>query len=125
VRFIGPRTPATKRAFARDARAGEVHLRDDVLEAVVGLGNRRRVEGVRLEDVRARLEVLHVDLADHLGTRKAEEVVVPAQVLREVLEPLAAILRLGQPIALDHRAHGAVEHEDALLQRVMQRGDAI
>jgi hypothetical protein len=65
-----------------------------------------------------------VDRADHLRVREREQVVVAAQVAMEIAEALAAELLLGELIALHHRAHGAVEHEDALLERVVQRGDA-
>ena len=64
-----------------------------------------------------------MDLADDLRARNGKQVIVAAQVAMEVLETLPAILGLGEPMALDHRAHGAVEHEDALLERVMQGGD--
>ncbi len=35
-------------------------------------------------------------------------------------EALAAILRLGEPVALDHRAHGAVEDQDAAREQFPQ-----
>src|SRR5258706_144592 len=91
-------------------------------EAVSGSAGRVRVDGFGLRDVGARLEVLRVDLADHLRARDGEEVVVAAQVLAEILEALAAELRFREVVALDHRAHGAVEHEDALLEGILERG---
>jgi hypothetical protein len=77
-RFIGPMEPATKRGlsgffgpgvgrFLRDARRSDVHLVDDVLQAVVGLGDARRGERVGLDDVRAGREVGVVDAADDSG----------------------------------------------------------
>ena len=48
-----------------------------------------------------------------------EQVVVALEVAVPVGEPLAAVLGLAEGVPLDHRAHGAVEHEDARLQ---QRG---
>jgi hypothetical protein len=136
VRFIGPRTPATNRALpgvsrgeavgdlARDPRRGEVHFRDDVLEPVIGLRDRGRVEGVGLEDVRARLEVLRMNLADDLRAREAQRSLLPRRSLGWSLKRSPRYWASGEPVALDHRAHGAVEHEDALLQRVVERGDA-
>ena len=41
-----------------------------------------------------------------------------------ILEALAAIARLVQPVALDHGAHGAIEDEDALAGSVLQGFDA-
>ena len=75
VRFVGPIAPATKRGrsgvravqrvgrVAREPRRRDVQLVDDRLEAVVGLRDRRRVEGVGLDDVGAGLEVGVVDAA--------------------------------------------------------------
>jgi hypothetical protein len=36
--------------------------------------------------------------------------------MRMIGEARAAVVGLGQPVALDHRAHGAVEDKQALLQ---------
>jgi hypothetical protein len=38
-----------------------------------------------------------------------------------VLEAVAAIIGLGQLVSLDHRAHGAIEHDDALAQQRFER----
>ena len=54
------------------------------------------------------------------GPRQHQQVAVVLQVLGVVLEALAAVVGLGQLEALDHRAHGAVEDEDALLEQVRQ-----
>ena len=42
----------------------------------------------------------------------------------QVAEALAAIGSLVELVALDHRAHGAIEHDNALLEKLAQRGDA-
>ena len=47
----------------RKARAFFVQFRDEMLEPVIGLGNRGRIEGVRLDDVGARVEIGVADLA--------------------------------------------------------------
>ncbi len=80
------------RGLAREARPREVQLVHDALEPVVGLRDRGRVEGVGLEDVRARLEVLGVDRADEIGAGEGQQVVVAAQVARVAVEALAAVL---------------------------------
>ena len=64
---------------AREPRALDVHLVDGVLEAVVGLGDRRRGERVRLDDVGAGVEVGVVDRATISGPREDEQVVVPLE----------------------------------------------
>ena len=99
--------------LARQPRRGHVHLADDGLEAVVGLGDGGAVERVRLDDVGAGREVLAVDLADDVGPRQHQEVVVPLEVARVVREARPAEVRLLQAAALHHGAHRAVEHEDA------------
>ena len=132
VRFVGPNTPATKRGFAcvlavsASARlAGEpgafaVKLVDDVLQPVIGLGDRRRVKGIRLDDVGAGLQIGGVDLADDVGLGERKEIVVPFQVPGGVAEAFAAIARFVQPIALDHRPHRPVEKEDALVEKTAE-----
>ena len=128
-----PIAPATKRgrsgvffvhsshAALREARALEVQLVGDRLEQVVGLRDGRAAERVGLDDVGAGGEVLAVDLADDVGPRQDQQVVVAAQILRVVLEPLAAEIGLGGLVALDHRPHRAVEDEDALRERPLER----
>ncbi len=45
----------------------------------------------------------------------------PRRSLGWLLEAIAAEVGFGQLVALDHRAHRAVEEEDALLERAAQR----
>jgi hypothetical protein len=42
-----------------------------------------------------------------------------------VLEPFAAEAGLVQRVALQHRAHGAIEDQDALAQGLFELGDAV
>ena len=99
----------------------EVQLVGEVLHAVVGLGDALGAEGVRRDDVGAGLEVLAVDGPDDVGLAQAEQVAVAAHLLVPVGEPVAAVARLVEPVALDHRAHRAVDHQDALAQERRQR----
>jgi hypothetical protein len=55
-----------------------------------------------------------VDAAHHVGTREGQHLVVAGEVAGVVLEALAAKVGLGEALGLDHRAHGAVDDEDAL-----------
>ena len=66
-----------------------------------------------------------MDAGDRLGLGEREQVVVAAQVARPVGEPAAAEVGLAEPVLLDHRAHRAVEHEDARLQEGGQRLRAV
>ena len=62
---------------------------------------------------------------DDLGLGQHQQVVGAPQVARVVGEALAAEVGLGQLVALDDRAHGAVEHEDPLAQQLGQAGVAV
>ena len=100
--------------LSRELRRLDVQLVHERLERVVGLRDGRAAERVGLDDVGARLEILLVNSEDDVGTRQHEHVVVAAQLLGMRREALAAEILFGQLVALDHRAHRAVEHEDAL-----------
>ncbi len=110
----------------RQARAFQVQFIRQRFERVVRLHDRRAAERVGLDDVGAGCEILMVDLADHVGPRQDQQVVVPLHILGVILQPLAAEIRLGQRVALDHRAHRAVEEEDARRERSRSRtGDRV
>ncbi len=57
-------------------------------------------------------EIGVVNARDHVGAHQHQQVVVAAQVARVRLEAFAAEVGLGQLVALNHRAHRAVEHEN-------------
>ena len=57
-----------------------------------------------------------MDPGDDVRLRERQQVVVADQVARPVREPLTAVAGLVGPVALDRRAHGAVEHQDPLAQ---------
>jgi hypothetical protein len=59
-------------------------------------------------------------IGDHVGSGYLQQVVVALQALGMVLEALAAVVGLGQSMALDHRAHRAVEDDDPFLQDLRQ-----
>ena len=107
---------------ARDPRRREVDLADGVLDAVVRHREPRGAERVRLDDVRAGIEVGAVDLADHVGAREAQQVVVAEEGDGVGGEVVAAEVGLGERVALDHGAHRAVEDQDTLLEEALERG---
>src|SRR5690606_20515949 len=110
--------------LARQARALAVELAGQVLHAVVGERDGGGVEGVGFDQVGAGVEVGGVDRRDDVRPGQRQQVVVAALVVAGVGEALAAVVGLPEPVALDHGAHGAVEHQDAAGKRVLQRGDA-
>ena len=136
-RLVGPMAPATKRGLSgvsarhfvggrtRQPRTLPVHLEGDVLHAVVGLRHPRRRKGVGFDDVGAGPQVVEVDVADDVGLCQHQKIVVSAHVLRPVLEPFTAEFRLFQAVRLDHRAHGAVEHQDAFRRDGAETGFGI
>ena len=103
---------------AGDGGGGEVDVAHEGLELVVGLRNRGGVEGVRFDQVGAGGEIRGVNLLDDVGAREAEQVVVALEIVRMSGETFAAEVGLRQVVALDHRAHRAVEdHEPGGEQR--------
>ena len=62
-----------------------------------------------------------MDLAQHIGPRQLQHLVVALEILPMACEARAAVVGLAQFVALDHRAHCAVDDEDALGQQGGQR----
>src|SRR5690606_12656375 len=127
--------------LARQGRASLVELVDQVLEVVVGLADRGGVEGVGLDQVGAGLKVGAVDAFDDLGTGEQQQVVVALEVVaaaRAVAlvrgmvlavvalgEALAAVVGLAKAMALDHRAHRAVDEQHAFAKAAIEQGDSV
>ena len=93
-----------------------VQLVHHVLQPIVGLGDSGAGEGVGFHHVGPGGEVFGVDAADKIGAGEAEQVVVAAQGLGVLGEAGPTEVLLGERVALNHGAHGAVEHEHALAQ---------
>ena len=106
--------------LARQLGRREVQVGHDFLHPVVGLRNGRAVEGVRLDQVRARRDVLLVDAADDVRLGQDEQVVVAFDIARPILETLPAVGRFIQLVPLDHRAHRTIEVDDALGHQTAQ-----
>ncbi len=62
-----------------------------------------------------------MDGADRVRPAEIEQIVVAAHLAVPGVEARAAIALLVEPERLDHRAHGAVEHQDALGREPAQR----
>ena len=100
--------------LSREPGALDVHVVDRILEPVVGLADRRRRERVGRRDVGAGCEVLPVHVEDDVRSGQVQDVRIALDVPRVVAESLAAVVGVVEPLPLEHRAPGAVEHEDAL-----------
>ena len=61
-----------------------------------------------------------MDAFDNARLGEAEQVVQALEVPARVLEPFAAISRLVELVLLHHRAHRAVENDDAFAQQTLQ-----
>ncbi len=135
--MVGPSAPATKRGLlgrlarrrvggvAREPGGGQVHLVGQPLHAVVGQRDALGVEGVGADDVGAGRQIALVDLGDGLRLGEHEQVVVALHGLGMGGEALAPEGRLVELVALDHRAHGAVDDQDAPGGGRLERGDAL
>ncbi len=91
----------------------DVQLIGDLRHAVVGLRDPRRREGVGRNDIGAGTEIGEMDGADGIRLRQIEEIVIAAHFAVPGIEARAAKRVLVEAQRLDHRAHGAVEHENA------------
>ena len=109
---------------AGDFRARDVQFVNVMFEPVIERGNSIGVERVGLDDVRAGFEILALNGLHNVRLRDVQHVEVPAQVARMVRELRAAKRRFLQLLRLDHRAHGAVQNDDPLLQEIVQRGNS-
>ncbi len=58
-----------------------------------------------------------MNVADGVGLGEDQKIVVATQVAMPILEARAAKAGFVELQILDHRAHGAVEHENALARR--------
>jgi hypothetical protein len=80
------------------------------------LRDRRRVEGVRFDNVGACIQVFGVDAAYDVGAGQQQKVVVAFDVLPVRGETLSAVIGFLQRMALNHCPHRAVEKKDTLAQ---------
>jgi hypothetical protein len=127
---VGPSAPHAKRGLsgveylAQAARASlrglQIDLVGDLAELVVLLRHAGGAEGIGLDQVGARRQVLLVNRADDIRLREHQQFVVSLHVDRVVGEARAAEVRFLQLVALDHRAHRAVEDQDAATEQVAQ-----
>ena len=84
--------------------------------------DRRRTEGVGLDNVRAGFEIPPVNLIDDRWFRQKEKFDTPLQVFPfPILEARSTVLGFSQLMLLDHGPHRAVEQDDALAHQRFKR----
>ncbi len=64
-----------------------------------------------------------MDVADDVRPREAEDIVAALEVDKRGDKLLSPPLALAYPVALHHRAHGAVQDHDALLENFTESGE--
>ena len=109
------------RRVARQRRARRVEFVGDALHAVIGLRDGGGGEGVGRDDVGAGAEIGEMNVAHGVRTAQIEQIVVAAHLAVPGVETRAAIAFLVELERLDHGAHGAVEHQNALSERRLER----
>ncbi len=102
-----------RRCGAREFGAVAVELVGEVRHVVVGLRDRGRGKRVGSDDVGAGAQVGGVDVLDRLGLGQDQQIVVAADVAVKIRKARAAKRGFVVLQGLDHRAHGAVEHQNA------------
>src|SRR5262249_46204647 len=79
-------------------------------------------EGIGGDDVCAGTKIGEMNVADFFRLSENEQIVVAAHFTVPGIEARAPKTLLVETERLDHGAHGAVEHEDALGRYLAQRG---
>ena len=103
---------------------GEIEFPHPVVQPEIGKRHRRRPERAGLDDVGAGVEVGRVDPANRVRLRQHQHVDAVLEVFRMVPEPNASIPEFVQAEGVHHRAHRAVEHENAFGKQGLQGFDA-
>ena len=83
-------------------------------QAIIGLRDRGRGERVGRDDVGAGAIIGEMDVAHRRRLRQNQKIVIAAHLAVPGIEAGAPIALLVELELLDHGAHGAVEHQDAL-----------
>jgi hopanoid biosynthesis associated radical SAM protein HpnH len=98
---------------ARDPRAIGRDLIGEGFHPVVRHRDGRRAERVRLDEIGAGFEIRLVNGRDDIRPRQVQKVIVPAQRRGPVGKPRPTEVFFRQAVGLDHRAHRAIEDQDA------------
>ena len=61
-----------------------------------------------------------MDGTDDLRLRKRQQIVITLEIMGKIGETRAAIIRFVELVALDHRAHGAIQQQNAACEEVFQ-----
>ena len=114
ARAVRLRVVAGVHGLPPNAGGGHIQFIGQVGEAKVRQGNAGGRKGVGGYDVRPGIQVLPVDVPNDPGLGQAQQVVAAHDGRHMVPEPVAGVVRGGQPLFLKQRAHGTVQDQDAL-----------
>src|SRR5262245_60634369 len=104
--------------ISRQARSGPIDLGYEILKAEIRLCDDRRVEGVGLNDISTRRQVVVVNFLDNVGSCETQNIVIIFQIYRMVGKARASIIFLAKFQLLDHGSQCAVENQNPLLERI-------
>ena len=113
------------RRFARKLGSFHIQFVYQCLHPIIRHGDRGGIESIGLQNIRARVKIGGVDIADDFGLGQRQQVVVALEIGSPILETLAAIIRLLQLITLDHGAHRAIQNQDALGEQFIEQIGAV
>ncbi len=102
--------------LACQAGSSHVDFAGQHLHLVVRHGDAGSVEGVGFDNVRARLKVGDMNVANEIRLSQYQKVVVALDVQVPIGKAFATVIRLRQLALLDHGAHAAIKHQDTLVQ---------
>ena len=117
-RILGRELDTALLGKLRSSLVYQVHLLLG-LQLVVCLGNGGAAESICLNEVRANLKELAVNLTDDVRTRDHKNIIVPLQWVAMVLVPLTLEVRLIKLVLLNRGSHGTINHQNALSEELV------
>ena len=114
--FVGCRKLIT--FDTRQASAFESHLPSTVFQVIISLRNALTREGVRRNDVGARLQVTSVNIRDNIRASDVEHIVVALHHSRHIAEAIASEVFFCKIILLNLSTHGTIQNQNLLLNNL-------
>ena len=105
---------------SRALSGSHIDLVSQGLQPVICQRNGLGVKRICLDDISARFEVLAMNSFDHVRLSQAKHVIQPGKILGPGFEALAAMRRFIEPLLMHHRAHRAIDNDDALAQEALK-----
>ena len=100
------------RQLTGNLRTSQIHLTAIPLHVVISHRHPLRREGASGDEVGSCLQILPVNVGNHVGTGQAEDVIVALHQPRHILEPFTSEVLLLQSVPLNHGAHRTVQNQN-------------